>query len=173
MLNELPEYFRLAVPSLIYYSSIWFCSEIYVLAAGNLSLANQACTSIAVSIISTHDAMCDGGIQGTCAYIGSEIATMRISFAKRSYREITLLEMSINIVLVALLTAYNKQIAYFYAPKDEELRDLLQIALPIAGIVAGCKLGTQVGAIFALAIQKHIALPTVGFQCFLVLPIGL
>ena len=118
VLNGIPEYLRLAIPSVIFYAAFWFCFEIYVLVAGNLSPANQACTSIALSIIVVLDTILEGGIQGTCAIVGGEIAKMRISFAKRSYRVILMLEIAINLFIVALLTLFRKQIAHFYAPKD-------------------------------------------------------
>ena len=51
VLNGVIEYLRLAIPTVIFYAAFWFCYEIYVLVAGNLSPANQACTSIALSII--------------------------------------------------------------------------------------------------------------------------
>ena len=50
----------------------------------------------------------DGGIQATIAIVGSEIAKMRISFAKRSYRVILTLEIAINLFIVALLALFRK-----------------------------------------------------------------
>ena len=108
VLNGIPEYLRLAIPSVIFYAAFWFCFEIYVLVAGNLSPANQACTSIALSIIVILDTILEGCIQGTCAIVGGEIAKMRISFAKRSYRIILLLELAINLSIVTLLTLFRK-----------------------------------------------------------------
>ena len=108
VLNGVPEYLRLAIPSVIFYAAFWFCFEIYVLVAGNLSPANQACTSIALSIIVILDTILEGAIQGTCAIVGGEIAKMRISFAKRSYRVILLLELAINLSIVTLLTLFRK-----------------------------------------------------------------
>ena len=107
VLNGIPEYLRLAVPSVIFYAAFWFCLEIYVLVAGNLSPANQACTSIALSIIVILDTILEGGIQGTCAIVGGEIAKMRISFAKRSYRVILTLEITVNLFIVALLALFR------------------------------------------------------------------
>ena len=142
VLNGLLEYLSLAVPSAIAFSATWFCFEIYVLIAGNLSAANQACTSIAISIIVIHDIIREGGIQGTCAYIGGEIATMRINFAKRSYRVIVWLEFAMNFIFVTLLTTNRKQIAHMYAPNDKKLCELLQIVLPLAGLICACMFGT-------------------------------
>ena len=40
VLNELAEYSRLAIPSMIMFLAIYLCLQIYVFVAGNLSAAN-------------------------------------------------------------------------------------------------------------------------------------
>ena len=88
-----------------------------------------------MAVIAFCDTIRHTSIVTTVCLVGNAMGAMQVSLARKSYRLILTTEFTMFFVLMTALTLFRKEIALFYAPNDEELRDLLTTLLPLVGIL--------------------------------------